>query len=325
MTKKMKLVATLATLLIAAAGVMIFEACNKKENIIESKSDSIQNKGIVYLTEVADRESYIIDFEKKLLSCEKSDEVLTVENANSFMFDILNFDFCNINGNGCEISNDVSTYTLPVSNGIISLGDFATLYSQISEHIYNYYHSLNVINPHFYSIIPEIEDFDESATTTTVVVKSILRSGMAYRDFAFDSTLCDYFHKDEYQWEEAADTLDYCFNLEFPQCTLGSSERCYFTSRWTKTFYYEDYPDMLFHCGNCVFDDTYISREMMCVLLNNYIDLAIQYALAACVMGSKIIPTRGDIPNDNKLPQSIHHLLKVNYAYVSCTNLDDKL
>ena len=32
MTKKMKLVATLATLLIAAAGVMTFEACNKKDD-----------------------------------------------------------------------------------------------------------------------------------------------------------------------------------------------------------------------------------------------------------------------------------------------------
>ena len=49
MTKKMKLVATLATLLIAAAGVMTFEACNKSSiNSNDNVQTEIKNIGLMH-------------------------------------------------------------------------------------------------------------------------------------------------------------------------------------------------------------------------------------------------------------------------------------
>ena len=65
MVKKSKIVAVAATLLIAAAGVITFEACNKKNEVINSAPQMVQKKGIVYQNDVPDREAYILEFEKK--------------------------------------------------------------------------------------------------------------------------------------------------------------------------------------------------------------------------------------------------------------------
>ena len=330
MNKKMKFVATVATLLIAAAGVITFEACNKKNEVINSAPQMVQKKGIVYQNEVPDREAYILEFEKKLQSGAKSDEVLTAENANAFMFDLLNFDFCNINGDGPDKTYETSTYTLNVSNGTIDLDEFANLYSQISSHVYDYYHSLSFDNKNYYCIVPEIAEFDANATTTTVTVKSTLTSGLAYRNFTYDSTLCEYFTQDEYQWQEAAEVLQNCFNSEYPRCSLGSGERCYFTTWRDMEFYYLDYyfswvpfRSRLYYCGRCDFDDTYISKEEMCKLLNDYIDLAQEYSHGSCVMGCTVTPVIGNREQYDAVP--IHHLLIVNYAEIVCSTFQPRL
>lgn len=325
MVKKSKIVAAVATLLIAAAGVISFEACNKKNEVINSAPQMAQNKGIVYQNEVPDREAYILEFEKKLQSGAKSEEVLTAENANAFMFDLLNFDFCNINGDGPDKTYETSTYTLNVSNGTIDLDEFANLYSQISSHVYDYYHSLSFDNKNYYCIEPEIAEFDANATTTIVTVKSTLTSGLPYKNMTYDNTLCDYFTEDEYQWQAAADTLEKYFNMEFPRCSLGSSDRCFFSYRRPREFYYENYKfpgtDIyrLYYCGTCHHSNTYINNENMCNLLNNYIDLAYDYSYGACIMRCEITP---EIGNRNiQAPVPIHHVLLVYYADIACTQI----
>lgn len=319
-----KFVAVAATMLVVA-GVLAFGACNKKTEM-EIVANMPQNNGIIYQKTVPDRVDYIRDFEEKLKSVERSDEFLTVDNANAFLFDILNFDFCDVQYDKTDISYETSTYTLNVSNGVINLSDFATLYRQISSHIYEYYHSLNdYVNPKYYGIYPKIEAFDTDATSTTVTVKSTITSGSYQRTITFDSTLCDYFTEEEYLWDSAADTLEKYFNLQYPKCSLGNSGRVFFSGYNVVEFYYEDwyfslvpFVSRLFYCGNCLME-TYLTPEEMCVLLNNYIDLADEYALdhgGICVMEVDIVPTCGDLW---KAPVSIHHVLYVTYATL-CTS-----
>ncbi len=316
--KKSRIVAVVATLLIAAAGVITFEACNKKNEVIKSVPETMLNKGIVYQTEVPDREAYILEFEKKLQAGAKSDEALTAENANAFMFDILNFDFCNINGDGPDKTYETSTYTLNVSDGMISLSEFANLYSQISAHVYDYYHSLNLDNKNYYCIVPEIAEFDASATSTTVTVNTTLTSGQLLRDRSVDP--CENITQDEYQWREAAEVLSDCFNMSIYHPNL--SERVFFTCISYKHFDYIHYPQ-LFNCYGCNVTNHMISNEEMCIYLNSYLDLAEEYRphIKNIIMGLvKAWNANPEIESSND-QTTLNHTLDVSYGIITATQI----
>ena len=328
MVKKSKIVAVVATLLIAAAGVITFEACNKKKEVINSAPQMVQNKGIVYQNEVPDREAYILDFEKKLQSAAKSNEVLTAENANAFMFDLLNFDFCNINGDGPDKTYETSTYTLNVSNGMINLSEFANLYSQISSHVYDYYHSLSFDNKNYYCIVPEIAEFDANATTTTVTVNTTLTSGQLLRDGSVDP--CDYFTEPYYQWDDAADTLTKYLNMFRTPCMSDETGRCYLTNFRLHTFYFEDsyfqLPNMpqLYNCTNCTYNAT-IPDTLMCQLYWNYRYIAFEYYYYSCVLDYNVHAEKGYVSRNDELDVPIHHMLDADYADVTCTTFEPRL
>ena len=322
MNKKIKFVATVATLLIAAAGVITFEACNKKNEVINSVPQMVQNKGIVYQNEVPDREAYILEFEKKLQSGAKSDEVLTAENANAFMFDLLNFDFCNINGDGPDKTYETSTYTLNVSNGTIDLDEFANLYSQISSHVYDYYHSLSFDNKNYYCIVPEIAEFDASATTTTVTVNTTLTSGQLLRDRSVDP--CENITQDEYQWREAAEVLSDCFNMSIYHPNL--SERVFFTCISYKHFDYIHYPQ-LFNCYGCNVTNHMISNEEMCIYLNSYLDLAEEYRphIKNIIKGLVEAQNANPVVESSNEQTTLNHTLDVDYGIITATQIEVRL
>gem|GEM_PF-1596692 len=332
MVKRSKTVAVVATLLIAAAGVITFEACNKKNEVIKSVPETMLNKGIVYQTEVPDREAYILEFEKKLQAGAKSDEALTAENANAFMFDILNFDFCNINGDGPDKTYETSTYTLNVSDGMISLSEFANLYSQISAHVYDYYHSLNLDNKNYYCIEPEIAEFDANATTTIVTVKSTLTSGLSYRSVTYDSTLCDYFPADTlYQWQDAAVVLTDCFNMSIYHPNL--SDRLFFTCKTYTNFDYRQYPQ-LFHCHCCSIPNATIptvpmceGEKTMCDYLNAYLDLAEEHRphIKNIIKGSVTAWWADTVTENTSDCNMLNHTLDVEYGIITATQIEVRL
>ena len=331
MRKNTKLIAIVAILLIAT-GVITFEACNKKNEVVKNTMPSTPDKSIIYQEQVPDREAYIVEFKKTLLSASKTDDVLTVENANAFLFDLLNYDFCNINGDGPNKSHEISDYTISVSNGVINLNEFAALYSQISSHVYDYYHSLNLENTNYYCIFPKIVNFDANATTTTVSVLTVLTSGHADKSINYNYDLCDYFPADTlYQWQDAAVVLENCFNDALPVCSSDTG-RCYYVNDRERKFYYADYyypgtfKSRLYVCGTCDFDETYIDQDEMCALLNSYIDLAYEYARESCVINGTVEAIIGNLPNNNPdNPVPIHHYLTVDYVDVMCTTGEPNL
>lgn len=318
MKTKLKTIALTAIMLTATLSIITFVACNKKNETVGMISQTVQNQGIVYQKNVPDRSAYIAEFEKKIQSMDKSDEFLTVDNANCFLFDILNYDFGDIQYNKKAMSYETTTYTVNVSNGVINLSDFADLYRQISAHVYDYYHSLNLVNPHFYYIFPKIEAFEANANQATVTVETALSSGVPVRDMNFDDTLCDYFPADStYDWPEAADTLQFYFNLQCPSCQFSNPGRYYFTTPVPHIFFYWNHPE-IFYCGSCVISQTYLNGDEMCALLNDYLDMAADYAMeheGLCVMSSVITAGSG-LKVDNE-PVPIYHNVTVYYSTIT--------
>ena len=320
MKKYFKFATAVVALVMVAAIVVTFEACRKDK--ISSNIEGKINEGIVYQQNIADRETYIIDFKKKYLSGSKSDEVMTAENANAFLFDLLNFDFCNLNVDYSHVTYEATSYDVSVKDGMIGIGDFAALYSQVSSHVREYYHSLNVINPNYLYMKPEI-DYEDGAPTATVTVTAAVSSGFSPKnDAEFDSTLCDHFPPDTlYQWQDAADTLTRYFNIYKPTCTL-SSERFFYTNYSTLQFDRLHAPNpALFYCGICDYSHAYITGEEMCEYLNLCLTLAEEYAHAKCIIDGII---KAMIGND-KTPVPIYHRLIVNYAALTGSQIGPNL
>lgn len=313
MKKKFKFV-TLATMLIVAAGIVTFVACNKKNELLktESQIDLRGNVvGIVYQEEVPDREAYIIDFKKKLQSAHNSEEVITVNNANSFMFDLLNFDFCNIN-NGRSDKCETYKYTLNVSNGVIGISEFAKLYLAISS---------NISNGSYYCILPKIDDFDANASVTTVSVKTVLANDCLLRD---NVDPCDNFTANNYRWDDAADTLTIYLNMFNISCASEGQNKCYFTNYRNHMFYYDDpyyntHPNAPrpYYCWNCSFN-TLISQNAICELFWDYRDLASEFVQADCIISYDVIPVDGALNNPD-IPEPIQHTIMLEYATLICS------
>lgn len=307
MKKCFKIVAAVATVLIAATSAITFEACSKKNEAAKNLTELTTNHGIVYQKNAQDRSAYIAEFEQKLKSTEKSDEFLTLDNANSFLFDILNYDFGDIQKNKLAMSYETTTYTVNVSNGVINLADFANLYEEISSYVSKYYHNLDLVNPHYYYIFPQIEEFDPNATTATVTVETAVSSGGLGRVTTFNNDWCDYFTYEPYNWEDAADTLEYYLNLQF-QHELGSG-RYFFTNPTPVIFTHQNY-SQLFFCGNCA--NVSFTDAEMCQFMNDYFDILVAYAMAhegLVVMSCEVIPQYGNPPYpDAPIPMS-HDLI----------------
>ncbi|MCQ2309066.1 MAG: hypothetical protein MJZ78_03700 [Bacteroidales bacterium] len=326
MKNYLKLATVAVALVMVTAIVVTFEACRKDK--ISSNIEGKINEGIVYQQNIADRETYIIDFKKKYLSGSKSDEVMTAENANAFLFDLLNFDFCNLNVDYSHVTYETTSYDVSVKDGMIGIGDFAALYSQVSSHVREYYHSLNVINPNYLYMKPEI-DYEDGAPTATVTVTAALSSGFYPKnDAEFDSTLCDHFPPGTlYDWEDAADTLEYYTNLHAAYSnSMISYGRYYFTNISVREFPYTEYPGM-FNSHGWYFYLTYISNDDMCILLNNYINYARSGITLArvivCVNIEAFMANPGKRESNDS--NTANHYMTVTYGDVASTNTEPNL
>lgn len=305
--------AAVATLVFAVAGAITFVACNKKSEVINNVPQMAQDKNIVYQKSVSDRAAYIIEFEKKLISAEKCGEYMTVENANSFLFDVLNYDFGNIQQSWEGIIYDTTTYNVNVTDGTISLNDFTSLYSQISAHAQEFYNNIEVDNPNYLYIFPKIAVAESNTSEAVVTVTSAITAENFYHDIKGCRSLCDCFIEDYYQWQYAATVLEYCFNLQYPQGPSIGGERWFFSTPVRVGFDYQHYAGLYYGSGG------YIDKDEMCTLLINYMGIAENYGYThggLYVMGCEIDPIFGEIVNGD-WARPCHHYLWVDFATIN--------
>lgn len=317
MKKHIKLVALVATLLIAAAGLITFEACNKKTEMINNVPQFSKEEGIVYQTSVPDRAAYIEEFKKMMNSSEKSGNFLTVENAGAFLFDLLNYDFGNIQKDKDDILFDITNYSVNVTDGAIGLSDFSALYSQISAHAKDYYNSLDADNPNYCYILPKFVDVEATDTQATVTVKSAITIGTGSRDYHIDRSVCDCFPADtNYFWVDAAYAIEDCFNLQYPHTPSINGERWFFSTPVTVGFSYLNYSALFNSLNNA---NIYLGSSEMCDYLIAYMDIADTYAYnhgGLYVMCCDITPMTEDPRNGNEA-KPMHHYLEVDFSTIN--------
>lgn len=90
MVKKSRIVAAVAILLIAAAGVITFEACNKKNEVV----NNTKNKNIVTISNNDDMDGYLLDLRKRMKSAIKDGEAMSLSDAEWALTALENFGLC---------------------------------------------------------------------------------------------------------------------------------------------------------------------------------------------------------------------------------------
>ena len=128
MKKHMKLVAAVATLLIAAAGVITFEACNKKNEV----ANNIPELNVV---ELSDMDKEMILFGEKMKAAQKGGETMQLEEAIRNLSNYENFKMCDASRYSTDMERLTIESIIPVTEGNVYLSDINSLYESTKNKI----------------------------------------------------------------------------------------------------------------------------------------------------------------------------------------------
>ncbi len=318
MTKKMKLVATLATMLIAAAGVMTFEACNKKENVIESKSDSVQNKGIEHPKQIDDMDKYLEEFGCRMHNSKESD-ILSLEEASWHLTAYQNYQYGDVADDYCGIVYDEKEYTIPVIEGMVSLSDLGVLYNKTAKDIVKNYSETQLENKRIMYVSSEIDEAGVVRMRTAITYNDSSKYYYFHFDSVYDSIVfCDslFPNTNGYHWEiEAPSILQEQIKQFGPESLRPPfGKRKYYVTIEDKTFNYLNYPGLIFYCGNCSFNAT-LSPEDMCFYLDSYLYITVENTPTHYELIEVIVrPIKGYVSESAEAPVPIYHEIKVKYG-----------
>lgn len=242
MKNHLKFVATIATLLIAAAGVITFEACNKKNEVV----NNIPELNVV---ELSDMDKEMILFGEKIKSAQKGGETMQLEEAVRSLTNYQNFRLCDAS----KFSSDVERYTIeteiPLIEGNVYLSDIYSIYLSNKTQIRDKLATLDGDDKSVYCINSRVDTNNKDGETARIVTHAILqRDGVIPEPYYFDDELC---------WEV---NHQYCFG-----CTGGNAisvldqrlraikilgfgcppgYRVYFVNEVDKDIWAEDYIDL---------------------------------------------------------------------------------
>lgn len=128
MVKKSKIVAVVATLLIAAAGVITFEACNKKNDVVTNIPE-------LNVAELTDMDKEMILFGEKMKSATKGGETMPLEEAIRNLSNYENFKMCDASNYSADMERLTIESVIPVNNGNVFLSDLNSLYESNKQKI----------------------------------------------------------------------------------------------------------------------------------------------------------------------------------------------
>ena len=125
----MKLVASLATLLlVAAAGVIIFEACNKKHEMVKNIPE-------LNATELSDMDKEMLLFGEKMKSAQKGGETMPLEEAVRNLTNYQNFRLCDASKHSSDMERFTIETEIPVNDGNVYLSDIYSIYESNKKQI----------------------------------------------------------------------------------------------------------------------------------------------------------------------------------------------
>ena len=124
----MKLVATVATLLVAAAGVITFEACNKKNEVANNIPE-------LNVAELSDMDKEMILFGEKMKAAQKGGETMQLEEAIRNLSNYENFKMCDASRYSTDMERLTIESIIPVTEGNVYLSDINSLYENTKNKI----------------------------------------------------------------------------------------------------------------------------------------------------------------------------------------------
>ena len=116
----------------------------KQEQALENNEQTVQ---------VADNmDEYLISFKKRLLSAQKGDETISLEQAERDLGNLLNFDFGDANYATNVLHKDTLYAELPLEQGEVDLSRLATVYLSVFDQVRDAYHEVDLPEKSVYSI-----------------------------------------------------------------------------------------------------------------------------------------------------------------------------
>ena len=188
MKKQMKLVAALATMLIAAAGIITFEACNKKKEVV----NNTENKNIVTISHNDDMDGYLLNLRKRMKTATKDGEAMSLSDAEWALTALENFGFCDGSKRSTEMIVDTIYTKVIINDGNISLYELNLAYENSRRQILDKFNSLEGNDKNIYLIKSTIDDSSKNGTAEIRTILSIRNGGSIPDPMRFGPT--DYWY-----------------------------------------------------------------------------------------------------------------------------------
>ena len=186
MKKHMKLVATVATLLIAAAGVITFEACNKKNEV----TNNIPELNVV---ELSDMDKEMILFGEKMKAAQKGGETMQLEEAIRNLSNYENFKMCDASRYSTDMERLTIESIIPVTEGNVYLSDINAIYESNKKQIKDKLASIESDDKTVYCIFSRIDENSKDGENARVVTDAIILRGLGLdipSPYYFDEEQC---------------------------------------------------------------------------------------------------------------------------------------
>lgn len=188
MVKKSKIVAIVATLVIAAAGVITFEACNKKNDVV----NNTENSNIVTIAQTNDMDGYLIDLRKRMKTATKYGETMSLSDAEWALTALENFGLCDGSKRSTDMIVDTVFTKVMINDGNISLYELNLAYENNRQQIINKFNFLNGNDKNIYLIKSTIDDSSKNGTAEIRTIISMRNGGSMPDPMRFGST--DYWY-----------------------------------------------------------------------------------------------------------------------------------
>ena len=167
MKKHTKLVAAVATLIIAAAGVITFEACNKKNEVVNNIPE-------LNVAELTDMDKEMILFGEKMKAAQKGGETMQLEEAVRNLSNYENFKMCDASRYSVDMERLTIESVVPVTNGNVYLSDINAIYESNRKQIKDKLDSLEGDDKTVYCVYSRIDGNSKDGEDVRVVTDAWL-------------------------------------------------------------------------------------------------------------------------------------------------------
>lgn len=313
MKKSIKIVVAVTTMLITATSLIAIQSCKKNQNKLLD-TQNVQNI-IQHPENIENVNAYLKDFGEKMLNS-KGNAMLTLEEASWHLTAYQNYSYGDVDYEYDEIIQENKEYSISVTDGMVSLSDLATLYSNTVKDIVQFYKGANLENKRVMYVITNIE----STGRVTMEIALTYRDNNTSKYYYFDtltSMFCATIFPEPLGYTVCYDApvalTQQMLNFGPPSCSPYIGHRVYYIDITTPTFTYLTYPAIMYH--DIILCHDILTTDEMCELLDGYLGIMMWNVPSGqepfnCYVGVAD-DSKGSDPN---YPPTKHHTLTCYYG-----------